>query len=346
LIQSEINEKQASIEELNLQIEVLTTNIADNEKVIAKTESEIKELEVEAQRQLSNMYLNIKTNNTRINMIFADGNADIVKTGLYQKTIQDDTNSSLQQLQDKSAKLLADKTKLEEDKKNVTGDLDEINSEKTELDKKRKDLQAQVNKFSALFQEAQKNINNNQDAYKYLSDQEKALQVKVEQLKSTISNGVINVQNGQFVKAGTIIGHEGMSGVATGIHLHFGTRVNGVYVNPCSQLSAKQLMNTNCGVSNPSLDQWPLRGQIWLTSGYRTDARATHNAIDITTGGSHPIYAAHDGWVVYGNDNACSWYVGSFPCNGKGANYAIICANKTNCNSGLKTEYWHLLEAH
>ena len=40
------------------------------------------------------------------------------------------------------------------------------------------------------------------------------------------------VKRGQRIKRGDVIGQLGNSGRSTGPHLHYGIRVNGVYVNP------------------------------------------------------------------------------------------------------------------
>lgn len=46
-----------------------------------------------------------------------------------------------------------------------------------------------------------------------------------------------SVSKGQTVSAGQQIGTVGMTGVATGNHLHFGILYNGAYVNPCSYVA-------------------------------------------------------------------------------------------------------------
>jgi murein DD-endopeptidase MepM/ murein hydrolase activator NlpD len=42
----------------------------------------------------------------------------------------------------------------------------------------------------------------------------------------------ITVKNGARVTRGQVIGQIGNSGRSTGPHLHYGVRLNGVYVNP------------------------------------------------------------------------------------------------------------------
>ncbi len=344
LLQAEVDEKELRLQELNLQIEILTKSIEDNEAVIAKTELEVSQLNAKADKELTSMYLDIKTFNSGINLLFSDGKTDIVKTGLYKETIQDDTNNSLKQLKDKRVELNDAKSQLLEDKKSIETDKLSLDEEKRLLDTKKSELQGKLNKLYSLFNQSQRSIESGEKAYASLSEKEKDLQSQLESLKRKLSDSITAIPNGAYVTAGEVIGREGNTGVSTGPHLHFGVRINNGYTNPCGQLPFKQLRNASCGVSSPKLANWPMGGVPWLTSGFRTPSRSSHNAIDISLGGGTPIVAAHNGWISYGNDNSCSWYRGQFPCNGRGAKFAVICENKTNCAQGIKTEYWHLAE--
>lgn len=49
----------------------------------------------------------------------------------------------------------------------------------------------------------------------------------------------ISVKVGQYVAAGTVLGYEGETGVATGVHLHFEIRINGQAVNPLRYISGR-----------------------------------------------------------------------------------------------------------
>jgi len=341
LLEEEIKEKELVIKELNLQIEILTSNIASTEKVIEKTKSEIKGLEDEADVQLTKMYLDQKTYNNSISLIFTEPTTDFVKQNVYQRSIQDDTNSALTQLETENNKLKTDKTRLEGDKEKVNLDKSSLDKERVELDKKKTDLQGKLNRLSNLRRESQKSIESNKKAQASLSDQESKLLADQELLQQRLFNQISSVNNGTFVRKGTIIGQQGLTGLTTGYHLHFGVQLNGSYQNPCGYLPAGKF--SFCA-GNGSLS-WPLQGSFAFTSGYgaRNLGQGTssfHAAIDIAHPTNNaPVYAAHDGYYVRGF-SACSST--NSLCKSGGANYVILCENKANCNQGLKSLYWHL----
>lgn len=342
-LQLQVQEKQLVIDEYNLKISLLESQIADTEEHIKITEANIEKLQEETDARLQDMYLDIKSFDNSINMVFAqDSGSDFIKDEMYREAIQEETNEKLDKLALEKDNLEKDKEKLKQDKIQVETDKSLLEEEQKALQSNQTDLDQKKNKYESLKRQSDTAAAAMELEYSTLSDQEKKLQAELELLKQRISNSIGQITTGQYVLAGTIIGYEGSTGVSTGNHLHFGVEYNGSTTNPCSLLPGKQLANAYCGTSSPKIAEWPMHGTPWLTSGYRTPSRPTHNAIDVSSGGSAPIYAAHDGWIKYGNDGACSWYRGYYPCHGAGANYAIICQDKANCAHGLKTLYWHL----
>jgi murein DD-endopeptidase MepM/ murein hydrolase activator NlpD len=166
------------------------------------------------------------------------------------------------------------------------------------------------------------------DEQKLLAEQQRIEQIVFDSIKA--------IPNGTYVTAGTVIGRQGCTGLCTGPHLHFGVKINGGMVNPCSQLPGGVL--GGCG-SGSSL-QWPMSGSFVLTSGYGMRWGKMHYGIDIANYQNDAyIKAAQTGWMFKGFEPCNS---GNSLCKNGGANYVIICENKTNCNSGKTTLYWHL----
>ncbi|MGV8886397.1 MAG: peptidoglycan DD-metalloendopeptidase family protein [Microbacteriaceae bacterium] len=54
-----------------------------------------------------------------------------------------------------------------------------------------------------------------------------------------IQNGGVKVRYGQEIGAGTLIAKAGATGIATGCHLHFGVRINGLVTNPVTFMRGK-----------------------------------------------------------------------------------------------------------
>ncbi len=346
-LQLNVQEKELVIDELNIKIEMLENQIIETEEKIEQTAEEIGELEKETDKRLADMYLDLKSFDNSVNMVFAsEGTSDFIKDGLYREAIQEETNKQLQALARKKTILEQDKEQLKQDKIQVDEDRSLLIEEKKALESNQTVLAQKRSKFEAMKRESDTAAAALALEYNSLSEEEKKLQAELELLKQRLFNSVNAINTGQWVKQGTIIGFEGNTGVSTGNHLHFMLRINGGgYLNACSYLPGRQLRNTYCGVATPTIHQWPMEGSISLTSPFGPRGGSYHYAIDLSSGGSAPIYAAHDGFIAYGNDGACSWYRGAYPCNGAGANYAkITCpSNQPECGGiTIETGYWHL----
>lgn len=344
LLDLQISEKKLKIDELALQIDILADKIEQTESSIIDSEIYIKDLEDETDARLSDMYVEQKVLPADVAIVFTSSSTDgFIKGAQYRKAIQEDINNTLEELNTMQKNLEDEKKHQEEDKVQLEKDKAVLDEEKIALEVDMATYTQQKSYYNSLINKSQGEVKSSESDLSELSKEEQDLQAKLEYLKQQIFKSVGSIPSGSRILAGTILGFEGMTGVATGPHLHFMTSYNGVLGNPCSYLSLKSLRNTICGVGNPKITIWPMGGTPWLTSGYGWRNGSFHSAVDLASGtGNAPIYAAHDGWIVYGNDGACSWYRGQYPCNGAGANYARICENKSNCNQGLQTMYFHL----
>jgi hypothetical protein len=304
---------------------VTEDNIVEKEEVIEK-------LEHETNDRLVSMYLTKKSYNSVSIVLDSQTSMEFVKNDLYQRTIQEDTNDDLQSLNTEREQLQKEKEQLENDKLQVEKDksvLDErksaLDNEKLVLDTKKVSLDKKVKESLSL--QKQQEL-----ALQQSTVEEKKLLADAEYLKQQILEEIGTIPTGSYVRKGTIIGIEGMTGWATGPHVHFGVANNGTTQNPCNFV--------NCGAKTGSQLGWPIAPAGVITSGYGYRSSGFHAAIDISTGGGAGIIAAHDGWITYGKQfcQDLSWV----KCNGGFAYYAIICENASNCNSGFKTSYWHL----
>ncbi len=344
LLDLQISEKKLKIDELALQIDILQTKIEETESSIIDSEVYINDLEIETDGRLKDMYMEQKVLTADVAIVFTSSSTDgFIKNAQYKKAIQEDINNTLEELDLTKKNLENEKTQQQDDKNQLEKDKAVLDAEKSSLETDLTSYSEQKSYYNNLLNKSQGEVKSSESDLSNLSKEEQELQAKLELLKQQIFKSFGSIPNGARILAGTQIGWEGMTGVATGPHLHFMVSYNGVQGNPCSYLTLKTLRNTICGVGNPKITTWPMGGTPTLTSGYGYRNGSFHNAIDLASGtGNAPIYAAHDGWIQFGNDGACSWYRGSYPCNGAGAKYAIICEDKTNCSKGLKTMYLHM----
>ena len=106
-LQLSVEEKQLIIDELDLKISILEEQIKHTEEKITQTEEEILELQGETDERLADMYLDLKSFDNSVNMIFAsEGSSDFIKDGLYREAIQQDTNEKLELLDQKKENLI------------------------------------------------------------------------------------------------------------------------------------------------------------------------------------------------------------------------------------------------
>jgi predicted nuclease with TOPRIM domain len=344
-LQLGIAENEAEISEIELSSQLLEEEIATLEASITELETAVDTTETESSKILVNSYIDHRLYNSLSTSIFdiTDVNT-YFKDSQYRELIQEDNRILLEKLHNDRISLERSRNELEEKRVTIKRNRSILSEQKSQLERAKADLESQMQSYTGAILSAQYIANQGQNQLNVAEDDEAKLQARMELLKQQLFNSIIQINSGKYEEAGTIIGFEGNTGISTGPHLHFMFKPSGNsgdYANPCNYLPGRQLANAYCGVGSPSLPVWPINGNVWLTSGFRTASRPTHSAIDFSTGGGAPIYAAHSGWIQYGNDGACSYYSGPYPCNGAGANYAIICENK-NCSNGKMSGYWHL----
>jgi septal ring factor EnvC (AmiA/AmiB activator) len=335
-LNTQISEKQLTIDELELQIKILEDEILANENSITKAESDISVLQDETDNRMVDMYIEQKTQSS-LNYVIGSGQKAIIKMSVYQKAVQTETNSLLADLSTKNQELKVKKEKLKTDKATIERDKATIEEEKLAIEKNRVSLDQQRIIYSNKRNQSAKSAAAAKAALNNTTTEEQKLLAQQQLLEQQIFNSVKSIPTGAYVAAGTIIGYQGCTGLCTGPHLHFGVKFNGSMVSPCSKLQSGTL--SGCGVAQSDL-KWPLLNPIVLTSSYGPRWGSFHYGIDIVHYGSNPaVIAAHNGYILRGRE-ACD--TRNPLCKGGYANYVIICSNKSNCNSGLTTLYWHL----
>lgn len=334
LFQKDIEQLELNIRELEITIEIIEEDIFEKQNEIEEKQKNITELEDQSNERIKSNYFNYRLFGS--NDTFSDSflNIDSVNTffkdSQYKEIIQKQTNELMRELA-----IL--KTELESTKVELDAQLVELNKERDNLDIRRDDLAKQQDELLAkrdiYFREIsaiQNTINNKELQILAFSEEEAQKLSEVDRITQQLFNSFAPTGEGDFVAAGKIIGRQGATGFATGPHLHFIVWENGSIQNPCSYLSGC----VNSGTLSSPVDANPI-----LTSGFGercfswggSDYCDFHNGVDLVTSPwNGAIYAAHDGYIYKGVDEY-------------GALYVILCS-ESNCQSGIKTGYWHLSE--
>lgn len=343
LLDTEIQEQQLQIDELNLSIGILQDEIEVSKSVISQVEYDIEQMQYHVDSRIRGMYLDYKTG---IGVTEIDATLDeegVFKKVQYKSLLVEQTKELVEKLNLRVDQMNSQKVALDEKNNKLTQDLQAIDQTKATLDAKKAELVVQRQNFYALQEQARRASGAAQSEFRVLSEQEAKTRADEQLILQKIFQSVGSVPNGSFVKAGTIIGYEGMTGVATGPHLHLMVAVNGKSVNPCTKLGSGPI--SGCS-GDGSLGYWPFQTTHYFTSSYGNRCYnhngfmrcSFHDGIDLQSSSKNsPIFAARDGWLQRG-----AWACSGSLCNGGATKYVIICDDRNNCNNGLKHAYLHL----
>lgn len=337
LFNKQIEELTLQIKQLELQIEALNKDIGARKEDIAQTENTIVGLEEESEARIRDNYFNFRlyrtTDNASTMLNITNINA-FFKSSQYKEIIQADTNDVMVELAELKQSLQDKKKELDTKLVEVRKDKELVDVKKTDLAKKKEEADLKINTYLAEVRALQAQNNATQTRIYAFNDEEAKMRAQASKIQQEIMNSYVPPGSGQYVVAGSYIGKQGCTGLCTGAHLHFMVYINNQIQNPCGYL--KDGAVSGCG--GGSLES-PIKNNFVFTSGYgnRCFWWGSSNYCDFHTGidlaaspWNAPIFAAHDGYVYKGVD----FY---------GANYVIVCQN-ANCNTGLKTGYWHLSE--
>ncbi len=333
----EIEEITLQIKQLELQIESLDKEITQRREDISQTESTIVGLEEESNARIKDNYYNFRlystTDEASTMLNFTNINS-FFKTSQYKELIQSGTNDVLVQLAELKQQLQDKKKDLDEKLLQVKKDKEVVDIRKTDLAKKKEEADVKIAAYLASVSQLQAQNAAAQTKIYAFSEEEIQMKAQANLIQQEIMNSYVPVGSGQYVLAGTYLGKQGCTGLCTGAHLHFMVYIDNQIQDPCGYL--KSGIVDGCG--GGYLDK-PINGSLILTSWYgnRCFWWGNQNYCDFHTGidivgqpWNAPIFATHDGYAYKGVD-------------GYGANYVVLCQN-ANCNSGLKTGYWHLSE--
>lgn len=337
VLNKQIEQLDLEIKQLEVQIQIIEEDIEAKKKFIAETEENILGLEFETDERIKDSYINFRLYGSSTsgseNLLNLDSINNYFKSSQYKSIIQEDTNSLLTELARLKQELKVKKQELDNQLIEVKKQKEEEDIKKANLSKKQEEAQVKVSTYYAKIYNLQSQNNQTNQNIAAFNEEEVKKRAEAEKIRQELFDSFNPIGSGTYVVAGTMIGRQGSTGYSTGAHLHFSVTDNGYKQDPCGYLPSGVLPGCGWG----SRLQWPIGGEMYYTSGYGNRCfwwgnQYTcdfHDGIDVAgVPWNTPIYAAHNGYLYKGVD----YY---------GALYIIICEN-TNCNSGLKTGYWHL----
>ena len=341
----QINQLKLQIEQSQVTIKIINKNILDDNKKISDAIASIASLSSESNYRIQTNFQDFKSygqEDITGNLInFAKIN-DYFKTSIYKEIIQSNTNQIMTKLVTLQSSLTQDQVNLKSEYTKQTKQLDILASQQSSFEDANNQLNSQVASYEHQLSAFQQLNVIAQTQAGSISQQESQKKALINQIQNEIQHENIIITppppggggvTGKFVNAGTAIGIEGSTGVATAIHLHFVVLQNGSRQDPCRYLSSGGATDIfglgNCG-SGGGLS-WPMRGTVYYTNSFNGFCLVycPHGAIDLQgVPLDSVVYAAQSGYISKFTDSS-------------GANVVQICQN-TNCNTGLTTQYWHL----
>lgn len=331
-LQLDVSELELEIEELEVSIKLLEKQITEKEQIITQRLEEIGALEDITSERLRLGYIDYRLNRpTEESILTSDDINEYFKSSQYRQLLQKRTNEVLLEIVEQKAQLEYDREQLADKKLKLAKDKEIVEEQRSELKSKQAKVKADMEQYYGALYTVQGQVNGLQSQLNSVSEEEAQKQAEAEKIRQAIFNSFNPIQEGTYVVKGTMIGRQGSTGLATGPHVHFSTKFNGISYNPCMFMPPGRF--SNCA-GNSTL-QWPLDGTFYYTSSYGDrcitgwNYCSFHDAIDIAhPSHNSPVFAAHDGYLYKGVDSY-------------GALYVIICEIK-GCQQRFKTGYWHL----